>query len=75
MTGWTDLWACLTCIGAPWAKGDLGFLWSTLLLMLVPVALAGIIGGWLFYVHSSRRGAGRREAPEALAARDKESRQ
>ena len=45
--------ACPTCVGAPWDKADAGFYWSTLFLMGVPLVVAGIIGGWLFF-HSRR---------------------
>lgn len=45
--------ACATCVGAPWQKTDVGFYWSALFLMGVPFAVAGVIGGWLFY-HSRR---------------------
>ena len=37
-----------------WVKADLGFFWSALFLMVVPVAVAGLIGGWLYDAY--RRG-------------------
>jgi len=48
-----DALACATCVGAPWDKTDQGIYWSALFLMGVPVIVAGLIGGWLFY--NSRR--------------------
>jgi len=44
-----DALACATCVGGPWDKTDLGIFWSALFLMGVPVVVAGLIGGWLFY--------------------------
>jgi hypothetical protein len=41
--------ACATCIGPPWSKADLGFFWSALFLMGIPIVVAGIIGGGLYY--------------------------
>jgi hypothetical protein len=54
MKAWRDVLACATCVGVPWVKADLGFFWSTLFLMVVPLAVAGVIGGWLYYLY--RRG-------------------
>jgi hypothetical protein len=54
MKAWRDVLACAFCVGVPWVKADLGFFWSALFLMVVPVAVAGLIGGWLYY--ASRRG-------------------
>jgi len=47
MKAWRDVLACATCVGVPWVKADLGFFWSALFLMVVPVAVAGLIGAWL----------------------------
>jgi len=45
--------ACATCIA--WLKDrplwDSGFFMSTLLIMAMPFAIAGVIGGWLLYIH------------------------
>jgi len=46
--------ACAICAGAPWVKADPGFFWSALFLMIVPVAVAGLVGGWPHYAF--RRG-------------------
>ena len=54
MKAWRDVLACATCVGVPWVKADLGFFWSALFLMVVPVAVAGLIGGWLYFAY--RRG-------------------
>ena len=54
MKAWRDVLACAICVGVPWVKADLGFFWSALFLMVVPVAVAGVIGGWLYYAY--RRG-------------------
>ena len=54
MKAWRDVLACAICVGVPWVKADLGFFWSALFLMVVPVAVAGLIGGWLYYAY--RRG-------------------
>lgn len=76
MSAWRNVLACLICLSAPWDKADLGFFWSTLFLMAVPLAVAGLIGGWLYYSHSIRRSAARRQSQAALAgltATEKES--
>jgi hypothetical protein len=49
MRAWRDVLACAICVGVPWVKADLGFFWSALFLMVVPVAVAGLIAGWLHY--------------------------
>jgi len=54
MKAWREVLACATCVGVPWVKADLGFFWSALFLMVVPVAVAGLIGGWLYSAY--RRG-------------------
>ena len=54
MKTWRDVLACPTCVGVPWVKADLGFFWSALFLVVVRVADAGLIGGWLY--SASRRG-------------------
>jgi hypothetical protein len=45
--------ACSTCIG--WGKdGQVwsgGFIWSTLVLMVLPFVLAGVVGGWVYHLH------------------------
>jgi len=56
MKAWRDVLACAICVGVPWVKADLGFFWSALFLMVVPVAVAGLIGGWLYSAY--RRGSG-----------------
>ena len=38
-----------------WVKADLGFFWSALFLMVVPVAVAGLIRGRLYYADRRRR--------------------
>ena len=50
MKAWRDVLACAICVGVPWVKADLGFFWSA----VVPVAVAGLIGGRLYYAY--RRG-------------------
>ena len=64
-----DALACAVC----WSltKQDMGFLWSALFLMVLPIAMAGVIGGWLYY--SYRRSAGGRAVH--LSVTEKESRQ
>ncbi len=47
MKAWRDVLACAICVGVPWAKADLDFFWSALFVMVVPVAVAGLIGGRL----------------------------
>lgn len=67
--------ACAACVGAPWDKSDLGFFWSALFLMALPVALAGVVGGWLYHARSARRAGGCRSgaAPSPPAtAREEE---
>jgi hypothetical protein len=75
MKAWRDVLACATCVGVPWIKADLGFFWSALFLMVVPVAVAGLIGGWLYSAY--RRGrdgvATRRATIPPLASTQKES--
>jgi hypothetical protein len=76
MSGVGEILACATCVGAPWDKADAGFFWSALLLMAVPAVVAGLIGGWFYYSHATRRAGGPRRSAEALAtapAADKES--
>jgi hypothetical protein len=45
--------ACSSCIG--WLKDralwDSGFLWSTVLIMAMPFAVIGVIGGWIVYTY------------------------
>ena len=50
--------ACAVCVGL--TKDDWGLLLSALFLMAVPLVVAGVIGGWLYY--SYRRSAARRPA-------------
>ncbi|MBI4589960.1 MAG: hypothetical protein HY725_14090 [Candidatus Rokubacteria bacterium] len=57
-----DALACAVCISL--TKHDLGFLWSALFLMALPIALAGVIGGWLYY--SYRRSGGSRHPATAV---------
>ena len=65
-----DAWACAVCISL--TKHDMGFLWSALFLMALPIAMAGVIGGWLYY--SYRRSAGRGHAAIShLIVTEKES--
>lgn len=45
-------WACRG------SRPDLGFFWSALFLMVVPVAVAGLIGGWLYYAYRRGRDGG-----------------
>ena len=66
MKAWRDVLACAICVGVPWVKADLGFFWSALFLMVVPVAVAGLIGGWLYYAY---RRAGRRRQGRATIPR------
>jgi hypothetical protein len=53
--------ACSSCIG--WVKDrplwDNGFVLSTMLIMAMPFAVFGTIGGWIFYTyrHSKRENA------------------
>ena len=49
-----DVLACATCVGVPWVKADRDFFWSARFLMVVPAAVAGLIGGWLYSAY--RRG-------------------
>lgn len=53
-----DALACAVCLSL--TKHDMGFLWSALFLITLPIAMAGLIGGWLYY--SYRRSAGRARA-------------
>ena len=53
-----DALACAVCLSL--TKHDMGFLWSALFLMGLPIAMAGLIPGWLYY--SYRRSAGRARA-------------
>ena len=75
MKAWRDVLACATCVGVPWVKADLGFFWSALFLMVVPVAVAGLIGGWLYYAHTRGRDgvATRRATIPPLTSTQKES--
>jgi len=68
-----EVLACATCVGAPWEKGDQGFYWSTLFLMAVPFAIAGIIGGWLFYAFRRAQDPGGQSGPGRLVGTRKES--
>ncbi len=75
MKAWRDVLACAICVGVPWVKADLGFFWSALFLMVVPVALAGLIGGWPYYglqTRAGRRRHGRATIPP-LTSTQKES--
>ncbi|MFQ5829669.1 MAG: hypothetical protein ACE5JD_11020 [Candidatus Methylomirabilia bacterium] len=51
--------ACAVCVSP--TKDDLGLLWSALFLMVVPVGVVGLIGGWLYYSGSHRWSAGGRQ--------------
>ena len=53
-----DALACAVCLSL--TKHDMGFLWSALFLIALPIAMAGLIGGWLYY--SYRRSTGRARA-------------
>ncbi|MBI3030714.1 MAG: hypothetical protein HYY64_14505 [Candidatus Rokubacteria bacterium] len=65
-----DALGCAVCLSL--TKQDMGFLWSALFLMGLPIALAGLIGGWLYYSH--RRSAGRvRPGYPHLIVTEKES--
>ena len=65
-----DALACAVCLSL--TKHDMGFLWSALFLMVLPIAMAGLIGGWLYY--SYRRAAERgRVANPPLIVSEKES--
>ena len=55
MKAWRDVLACATCVGVPWVKADLGFFSGALFLMVVPVADAGLIGGWLYSAYRGGR--------------------
>ena len=67
-----DALACAVCLSL--TKHDMGFLWSALFLITLPIAMAGLIGGWLYY--SYRRSAGRvRAGYPHLIVTEKESRQ
>jgi hypothetical protein len=75
MKAWRDVLACATCVGVPWVKADLGFFWSTLFLMVVPLAVTGLIGGWLYYADTRGRDgvATRRATIPSLNLTQKES--
>lgn len=65
-----DALACAVCLSL--TKHDMGFLWSALFLMGLPIAMAGLIGGWLYY--SYRRATGRgRAGYSRLIVTEKES--
>jgi len=65
-----DALACAVCLSL--TKHDMGFLWSALFLMGLPIAMAGLIGGWLYY--SYRRSTGRgRAGYSRLIVTEKES--
>ena len=65
-----DALACAVCLSL--TKHDMGFLWSALFLIALPIAMAGLIGGWLYY--SYRRSAGRARAGyQHLIVTEKES--
>jgi hypothetical protein len=73
MKAWGDVLACATCVGVPWVKADLGFFWSTLFLMVVPVAVAGLIGGWLYMAYRRRRdgvATGARRSPPLTSTQE-----
>ncbi|MBI2155183.1 MAG: hypothetical protein HYU24_15995 [Candidatus Rokubacteria bacterium] len=64
--------ACAVCISL--TKRDWGFLWSALFLMVLPIAMAGLIGGWLYYSHRRAAGHGRAGATTPhLIVSEKES--
>jgi hypothetical protein len=68
----SDALACAVCLSL--TKHDMGFLWSALFLIMLPIVMAGLIGGWLYY--SYRRSAGRvRAGYPHLIVTEKESRQ
>ena len=67
--------ACAICVGVPWVKADLGFFWSALFLMVVPVAVAALIAGWLYCAYRCGRdgvATGRATIPH-LTSTQKES--
>jgi hypothetical protein len=45
--------ACAVCVGS--SPEDAGYFWGVLFLMSMPFAVAGLIGGWVWY--HFRRGA------------------
>ncbi len=58
----SDALACAVCISL--SKHDVGFLWTALFLTALPIAMAGVIGGWLYY--SYRKSVGRRQGDAAI---------
>ena len=65
-----DALACAVCLSL--TKHDMGFLWSALFLMGLPIALAGLIGGWLYYSYRRSAGRGRAGYPHLIVT-EKES--
>lgn len=66
-----DAWACAVCISL--TKHDMGFLWSALFLMALPIAMAGVIGGWLYYSYRRSRDVRTRAGYSHLVVSEKES--
>lgn len=48
--------ACSVCFGS--SPADYGYFWAVLLLMAMPFAVSGSIGGWLFYTYRRARRRG-----------------
>jgi hypothetical protein len=65
-----DALACAVCLSL--TKQDMGFLWSALFLMALPIVLAGLIGGWLYYSYRRSAGRGRAGYPHLIVT-EKES--
>lgn len=45
--------ACAVCVDG--SKLDLGFLWSALFLITLPVVMTGLVGGWVYYASRDRQ--------------------
>jgi len=54
--------ACAVCVGS--SPVDYGYFWAVLLLMAMPFAVSGSIGGWIFYTYRRARSRGVTTAPE-----------
>lgn len=48
--------ACSVCVGS--SPVDYGYFWAVLLLMAMPFAVSGSIGGWIFYTYRRARSRG-----------------
>jgi hypothetical protein len=65
-----DALACAVCLSL--TKRDMGFLWSALFLIALPIAMAGLIGGWFYYSYWRSAGRARAGYPH-LSLTEKES--